>query len=131
MFQVGFRRFAKATLAGAVAAGIGGFIWAQAGSFFGLTSILLLLMGYAVGEAVSWGADRRISRGLVVLAAGLTVLGALGGRVAQVWTRLPAAVPVDARLGVALDAAVGDILGNLFGLLFLVLAVVIATSRVR
>ncbi|MHB0867942.1 MAG: hypothetical protein ACYC5J_00595 [Chloroflexota bacterium] len=131
MFQVGPRRFAKAAIAGVVAAGLGGFILAQAGSFFGLSSILLLLMGYVVGEAVSRGADRRISRELVLLAGALTVLGALAGRAVSVWTRLPAAVPVDVRMGAALSFAIGDLLGNLFGLLFLVLAVVIATSRVR
>ncbi len=134
LFQVGPQRFAKAAGYGLVVAVVGGFIWAQLGSIgsmFGLSSLLLVLLGYAVGEAVSRGADRRISRGLVLLAGSLTVLAAYVGQVALVMTRLPAALSFGVRLEAAMSFGITAIVGNLMGLLFLVLAVVVATSRVR
>ena len=132
LFQVGPQRFAKATGYGLVAALVGGLIWAQLGpALFGLSSLLLLLVGYVVGEAVSLGADRRISRGLVVLAGALTVVAALAGQVAVILNRLPAAVPFAVRFEAAMSYGMMSLVGNLMGLLFLALAVVIATSRVR
>ncbi len=131
LFQVGPRRFAKATVYGLVAAAVGGFLWAQAGSLFGLSSLLLLAVGYGVGEAVSRGADRRISRELAILAGVLTVLAVVGGRAALVLARLPASLPLPMRLEAAVSFGVTGLVGSLMGLLFLVLAVVIATSRVR
>ncbi len=131
LFQVGPRRFAKAAAYGVVAALVGGFLWAQVGSSFGLSWLLLVLLGYVVGEAVSRGADGRISRGLAVLAGGLTVLAALAGQVAMVMTRLPASLPLAPRLEAAVSFGVAGLFGNLMGLLFLVLAVVVATGRVR
>ncbi len=134
LFQVGPKRFAKATGYGLVVALVGGFIWAQLaamGPMFGLSSLLLVLLGFAVGDAVSRGSDGRISRGLAVLAGGLTVLAALAGQAAMVMTRLPASIPLVTRLEVAVGFGINGLTGSLMGLLFLVLAVVVATSRVR
>lgn len=131
MFQVGRTRFLKATALGAAVALVGGYLLTQLGPASMFSSLLLVLLGYLVGEAVSRGADRRISRGLVWLAGGLTVLGLVFGRVAMVFTRLPESVPLGMRLEAAVNFGVLDLIGNLFGLLFLVLAVVVATSRVR
>ncbi len=125
MFQVSPRLYAIAAVYGLSVAVVGGLIWAQMGSFFGLSSLLLLLLGYLVGEAVSRGAKGKISRGLMVMAGGFTLLGIVVGRLVLLLTRFP--VGVDAALGVA----VSSLFGNLMGLLFLVLAVVVATSRVR
>ncbi|MGI5834918.1 MAG: B-box zinc finger protein [Chloroflexota bacterium] len=128
---VGTQRYIRAALYGSTAAVIGGLFWAQMGSAFGLSWLLMILLGYAVGEAVSRGADRKISRGLVVMAGGLTVLSVVIGRALPLWTRMPSSLPLDDRVTVALEFAVGGLFTNLFGLLFLVLAVVIATNRVR
>ncbi|HEX2988882.1 MAG TPA: hypothetical protein VHS06_12035 [Chloroflexota bacterium] len=134
MFQVGRTRLIKASAVGVAVALVGGYVLAllgQGGGFFGFGSLLVLLLGYLVGEAVSRGADRRISRELVWLAGGLTVLGVVAGRVALVLSRLPSALPLGLRLEAAVNFGLMDLLGNLFGLLFLVLAVVVATSRIR
>ncbi len=134
MFQVGKGRFLKASAAGTVVALVGGYLLAllgQGGALFGFGSLLVVLLGYLVGEAVSYGAGRRISRELVWLAGGLTVLGVVAGRMALVLTRLPAGLPLGIRLEAAADFGVMGLLGNLMGLLFMVLAVVVATSRIR
>jgi len=133
LFQVGPLRFAKATVYGLVVALVGGFLWAQVGRIFGMagSTLLLLLLGYSVGEGVSRGADRRISTGLMVLAGALTVLAAVVGQGSMVFTRLSSTLPLPLRLEVAASFGVSSLVGNLMGLLFLVLAVVIATSRVR
>ncbi|HEX2922467.1 MAG TPA: hypothetical protein VHS28_00380 [Chloroflexota bacterium] len=134
MFQVGRTRLIKASAVGVAVALVGGYVLAllgQGGGFFGFGSLLVLLLGYLVGEAVSRGADRRISRELVWLAGGLTVLGVVAGRVALVLGRLPSALPLGVRLEAAVNFGLMDLLGNLFGMLFLVLAVVVATSRIR
>ncbi len=131
MFVVSPRLYARASVYGLVVALVAGLVWAHTGSLFGLSSLLLLLVGYAVGEAVSRGANGRISRGLAVMAGAFTVLSAVVGRAVTVVPRLPAAMPLDARLGFALQYGFDGLLTNLFGLLFLLLAVVIATSRVR
>ena len=109
----------------------GGYLLTQLGPASMFSSLLLVLLGYLVGEAVSHGAGRRISRELVWLAGGLTVLGVVFGRVAMVLTRIPESLPLGMRLEAAASFGMLEIVGNLFGLLFLVLAVVVATSRVR
>lgn len=131
MFQVGRARFLKATGMGLAVALAGGYLLTQLGPASMFSSLLLVLLGYLVGEAVSRGAGRRISRELVWLAGGLTVLGVVFGRVAMVLTRIPESLPLGMRLEAATSFGMLEIVGNLFGLLFLVLAVVVATSRVR
>ena len=131
IFMVNRWLYARASVYGLVVAVATGLVWAQTGSLLGLSPLLLLLVGYAVGEAVSRGADGRISRGLVVMAGAFTVLGAVVGRAATVVLRLPPVMPLDARLGFALQYGFEGQLTSLFGLLFLLLAVVIATSRIR
>ncbi len=124
MFQVGTTHYARAAAYGLAVAAVGGFIWGQLGGFFGLSWLLLALLGYGVGEAVSRGADGRIARGLVVMAGVLTVLAAVFGRGSTFWL-------MGLRADAALGLAVTSLSSNPLGLLFLVLAVVIATSRVR
>lgn len=133
MFQVGPLRFARAAMYGLVAALLGGLLWAQVGRGPGMmvSALLLLLVGYLVGEGVSRGADRRVSRGLMVLAVVLTFVAALAGQVITVMMRLPDAVPLSARLEIAAGLGVAAVTGNLTGLLFLVLAAAVAASRVR
>ena len=133
MFQVGPLRFAKAATYGLVAALLGGLLWAQVGIGFGMmvSVLLLLLVGYLVGEGVSRGADRRVSRGLMVLAVALTLVAALAGQVITLLIRLPDAIPLAARLEIAVGLGLSGVMGNLTGLLFLVLAAAVAASRVR
>jgi len=128
---VGSRLYLRATAYGLGVALVGGLLWSQVGDVFGLSGLLLILLGYAVGEAVSRGANRKVSRGLMVMAGGFTVLAVVAGRAAVVLTRLPDSVPLDVRLVMALDYGLSGLFTGLFGLLLLVLAVVIATSRVR
>ena len=131
MFQVGTGRYSKALLYGVAAAVVAGYLWGQVGAAFGLSWMLLLLVGYVEGEAVSRGADRRISRGLAVMAGTLTVFAALFGRSAVAFERLPSELPLGVRLEMAAGLGAGSLFGGLFALLLLVMAVVIATSRVR
>jgi len=131
MFQVGAALFARAAVLGLVVALAGGFLLAEVDGAFGLYSLLLLLLGFGVGEAVSRGARRRYSTGLVVLAGALTVFGAVAGRALVILLRLPPGLAVGPKLEAVAAFAFGGTVGSLFGLLFLVLAVVVATSRVR
>jgi len=130
IFLVGPRRYARAAAYGLATSVVGGFIWASMGGFFGLSCLLLLLLGYLVGEAVSRGADGCISRGLTVMAGIFTVLAALIGRAGIIFVSLPAALPLSVRLQAAAGLGVQGILG-ITTLLFLALAVVVAVSRVR
>ncbi len=138
IFQVGALLFGRAALFGLVVALVGGFLVAESaglfgrmGGVFGLSSLLLLALGYAVGEAVSRGAKGRISTGLVVLAGGLTVFAVVAGNAVAYLTRLPGDLPLGLRLEIAFGFGIEGLIGNLLGLLMVVLAVVIATSRVR
>lgn len=125
-------RYAKAASYGLAAALIGGTIWASVGSMlFGLGGLLVIALGYLVGEAVSRGADGRISRGLVALACGLTVVSVVGGRAIVLLLALPSQLPVDVRLSFAFGASVEALFGNLMSLLFVGLALVVAAGRVR
>lgn len=130
-FQVGAGRYSKALLYGVAAAVVAGYLWGRVGSAFGLSWMLLLLVGYVVGEAASRGADRRVSGGLVVMAGALTVFAAVFGRSAAVFEKLPSGLPLGVRLEMAISLGVGGLFSGLFVLLLLVLAVVIATSRIR
>lgn len=129
VFIVGPGRYARAAAYGLGMAAVGGYVWASLGRI-PFSIILLLLLGYLVGEAVSRGADGRISRGLSVMAGAFTVAAVVIGRGALVFSNLPAQLPLDARLIAAANVGIGSILGNLFQLIFLVLAVVIAVRRV-
>lgn len=124
-------RYAKAVAFGLGAAIVSGLIWGSIGNLFGLSILLLFLLGYVVGEAVSRGADGRISRGLMVLAGASTVLAVLVGRVVPIFFALPSQLPFDARFGAALNFGLGSLTGNVMQLLFVVLAVVVAVSRIR
>jgi hypothetical protein len=125
IFLVSPRRYAMASGYGLGTSLVGGVIWAFMGGFFGLSFLVLLLLGYLVGEAVSRGAGGRVSRGLAVMAGAFTVLGPLFGRVCVILVSYPSA-----SVGPAIALALQSLLG-LFGLISLVLAVVIAVSRVR
>ena len=124
-------RYAKAAAYGFAAAVIAGAVWGSLGNFFGLSILLLFLLGYVVGEAVSRGADGRISRGLMLMAGVFTVLSVLVGRAGVVFMALPAQLPLGTRLDAALNFGLGSLTGNLMQMLFVVLAVVVAVSRVR
>lgn len=131
IFLVGPRRYAKATGYGLLAAIVGGLAWASLGNAFGLSILLLVLLGYLVGEAVSRGAEGRISRILSAMAGAFTVLSAVVGRVGVIVFSLPPEIPLNVRLQFALGPAMASLTGNLMGLLFLILAVVVAVNRVR
>ncbi len=130
IFLVGPDRYFRAAAYGLATSVIGGLVWASLGGFFGLSFLVLLLLGYLVGESVSRGAGGRISRGLSVMAGAFTVLAALIGRGGIVFLNLPAIFPLGIRLQAAGGAAVQSVMG-LMTLLFLALAVIIAISRVR
>ena len=130
IFLVSPGRYARAVAYGLAAAVVGGFIWASMGGFFGLSYLLLVLLGYVVGEAVSRGASGRVSRGLMVVAGACTVLAAVLGRAGVVFASFPAALPMNVRLQAAAGIGVQSILG-ITTLLFLALAVIVAVSRVR
>lgn len=131
MFTVGPSLFARAFVSGWAAATLAGLVWASLGGAFGLASLLLLLVGYVVGDAVSRGARGRVSRSLSILAGSLVLYGALAGRAVIFFMRLPDQLSILTRLEAALTVSLESLVGNLFGLLFLVLAIVVAASRVR
>lgn len=138
IFQVGPTLYARAALYGLGVAAVGGLLLAQSGRFLGgiggllgLSTLLLLLLGYAIGEAVSRGANGRISTWLSVLAGSLTVVAVVGGRGVALVARLPSDLPLLYRAQAGMAFGVESLFGNLLGLLFVVLAVVIAVSRVR
>jgi hypothetical protein len=134
IFLVTPQRYARAAAYGIAASIGGGVTWALLGSIpyiRGLAMLLLLALGYLVGEAVSRGAQGRISRGLLVMAGAFTVLSILIGEIGVTLMRLPATVPLAFKLQLAVGSFVGGLLGNIMALLFFVLAVVIAVSRVR
>ncbi len=124
-------RYAKAGAFGLAAALIGGTIWASIGGMFGLGGLLVIALGYLVGEAVSRGADGRISRGLVVMACVLTAFSAIAGRAIVLLVSLPSQLPLTAKLSFAFGMGLESLLGNLIMMLFVALALVVAASRVR
>lgn len=130
IFLVGPNRYARAAAYGLATAVVGGLIWASLGGLFGLSSLLIVLLGYLVGEAVSRGSGGRISQGLTVMAGVFTVLAPLIGRAGIVLLSLPSVLPLSVRLQAAGGFAVHSVLG-IPTLLFLALAVVVAVSRVR
>ena len=130
IFLVGPDRYARAAAYGLATAVVGGLIWASLGGLFGLSYLLIVLLGYLVGEAVSRGSGGRISQGLIVMAGAFTVLAPLIGRGGIVFLSLSSALPLSARLEIAGGFAVHSVLG-VSSLLFLALAVVVAVSRVR
>lgn len=123
--------YARAALYGLAASLGGGLLIAELGSRFRLFGLLLVGLGYIVGEAVSRGANGRTTQALVVLAGAFTVAGAAGGQALVLLFRLPEGMPLLSKLQLSLGIAFGSLTGSLFVLLFLVLAVVVATSRVR
>jgi hypothetical protein len=92
--------------------------------FFGL-----ILLGWAVGEAVTRAANRKRGTGLAVVAVASLFVGVIVVPELIAVAGFPAFVPVDTRLNVA----AGRMLGHLFSIwgLFLAIAAVIAVSRVR
>ena len=122
-------RYARAALFGLAAALVGGFIWASVGGMFSgfFSLILLALLGYVVGEAVSRGAEGRISRGLTIMAGGFTLLGIVVGQAGVVLTRFGGQIP----LNVALGIGVNSLFSNLMVMLFAFLAIVVAVDRIR
>lgn len=132
MFQLSPLLYTRAVALG-LAVGIGGgFLLATLGGPLRFLSwILICFLGYAVGEAVSRGARGRISRGLKIAAGILTVVGVMVGSTLAILTRLPANLPLGARVEAALSFALSSNFDRLDGLLILGLAVFIATSRIR
>ncbi len=115
-FEVGPRYLARGVAAAAAAGAALGFLWwvvfpfrPGALGFFGL--ILALLLGYAVGEAVSLASNRKSGTSLqAVAAAGVIVAYVLRNLLAG-----EGAVPTD----------------DLFGYVFVILAAAVAIGRLR
>jgi hypothetical protein len=118
--------YLRAVGAGLAVATVGGVVL-QFVPFFNL--IGLMLLGWVTGEAVTAAANRKRGTGLAVVAGAATVLGVIAGAALVVMERLPAVLPLETRLGIALTGATNQLVG-LWGL-FVLLAVVIAVSRVR
>ena len=132
MFQVSPLLYIRAVALGLAVGVGGGFLLATLGGPMRFFSwILICLLGYAVGEAVSRGARGRISRGLKIAAGALTVVGVVLGNTLTILSRLPANLPLGPRVEAALGFALSSSFDRLDGLLILGMAVVIATSRIR
>lgn len=72
------KRLLLAVAAGSGAAAVGGFLFGIAVSMIGFFSIIFAFgLGYAVGEAVSWGSGRYHAAWLATLAGVLAGLGVL------------------------------------------------------
>jgi hypothetical protein len=126
IYVVGPVYYARAIGAGLAVAAIGTYVLASIPffQFFGL-----LLLGAAVGEAVTRAANRKRGTGLAVVAVVTLIVGALLVPALMALAAFPAVVPVDARLAAALRVALSQVLSP-WGL-FVALAAVIAASRVR
>ncbi len=71
-------RMALAIATGLGAAAVGGYLFGLAVNMIGFLSIIFAyLLGYAVGEAVSWGSGRYHSRGMAIWASICAALGVL------------------------------------------------------
>jgi hypothetical protein len=118
--------YLRAAAAGLAVAVLGTYVLAFIPffQFFGL-----LLLGVAVGEAVTMAANRKHGTGLAVVAVVTLLLGALLVPTLVALAAFPAVVPLDARVLAALRIALGQVLSP-WGL-FIALAAVIAASRVR
>jgi hypothetical protein len=95
--------------------------------FIGLFGLMLL--GWAVGEAVTYAANRKRGTGLAIVAVATLVVGALAVPVLATLANVPPAVPLDVRASLAVGRAAAQLFSP-WGL-FLALAAVIAVSRVR
>ena len=123
VYDVGPIYLLRATAAGLAVATIGSYVVPFI-PFFGL-----MLLGLAVGEAVTRAANRKRGTTLAVVAVASIVIGVIVIPELITVAGFPAVVPLDARLGLA----VSRMLGHLFSIggLFLAIAAVIAVSRVR
>lgn len=123
IYDVGPMYYLRATAAGLAVAAVGSFVVLFI-PFFGL-----MLLGLAVGEAVTRAANRKRGTGLAVVAVASIFVGVIVIPEIITIAGFPAVVPLDARLSVA----VSRMLGHLFSVagLFLVIAAAIAVSRVR
>jgi hypothetical protein len=126
LYDVRPLHYLKATAAGLAVAVVGGLVVANI-PFFAMLGLMFL--GYATGEAVSYAANRKRGRGLAAIAAAATVLGPLIAIVILVVGGLPPILPLETRLSLGVQRALGELL-SLWGL-FLGLAAVIAVSRLR
>ncbi len=125
-------RYARAAAFGLAVAIVGGIIWASLGGAFGLSGLLLVLLGYLVGEAVSRGSQGRISRGLMVMAGAFTVLAVMVGVVGGLFlASFPLSVTDGRVIAQLLNIAIAVLTRNVMQLLFTVLAVVVAVTRIR
>ncbi|GBE58284.1 hypothetical protein BMS3Abin01_01217 [bacterium BMS3Abin01] len=71
-------RMVLAVMAGLGAAAVGGYLFGVAVNMIGFFSIIFAyLLGYAVGEAVSWGSGRYRSRGMAIWASVCAALAVL------------------------------------------------------
>src|SRR5262245_10529424 len=126
VYDVRPMHYLRATAAGLVVALACGFIVPFI-PFFNLFGLMLL--GVLTGEAVTTAANRKRGTGLAIVAAGTTVLGALGAPALLAAAALPAGLPPNVQLAAMLAVAARSLF-SLWGL-FLLLAVVLAVSRVR
>jgi hypothetical protein len=97
------------------------------GSFGFFTLLLMLLVGYLVGEAVSRSTRRLPYRGLAILAFGCAAVGPPLGRACLLAATTPLGDPVT-RFGFALLLSFGSL--GIFGLLMAGIAGALAYSRV-
>ena len=126
LYDVRPLHYLRALAAGLVVALFGGLV-AQSIPFLGL--LALMFVGWFTGEAVSAAANRKRGTGLVAVAVVATLFGTLAGPALLGAASLPAALPLDARLTLALFGIANSLASPL--ILFLLLAAVLAASRVR
>ena len=126
LYEVHPRHYLRAAAVGLGVALAGGLVVPFI-PFFTLFAILFL--GWLTGEAVSVAANRKRGRGLALVAAAATVLGALGGPALLAVATAPGALPWSARLALGLAATTAPLL-SLWGV-FIFLAAVLAASRLR
>jgi hypothetical protein len=126
LYDVSPTYYLRAVAAGLGVAALGAYVlpFIPFFQFFGM-----LLLGAAVGEAVTRAANRKRGTGLAVVAVVTLVAGAFLVPALMAAASLPEIIPLDARLAAGLRGALGQVLGP-WGV-FTALAAVIAVSRVR
>ncbi len=128
MFELRSRDYLRGLLGGASAAALGAIVLASVPSRGFFSWLLMLLLGYLVGEAVSRAANGKRGTSLAVVAALSVPLGLVLGRalLLVLLSRSPGVSP-----GAVLAFSAADLVLPAWSALILVAAMAVAFSRVR